>query len=59
MFYGKISRFPVKPKISTIGSITEVMPGSPKNVGTQISFVHDDSIRDLLGFKPILVDDKY
>ena len=37
--------FTIKPKFSTLGSIIEILPQGPI-----ISFMFDDSIRDLLGF---------
>ena len=40
--------FKIKPNFSTFGSINEISDG----IGRQIDFYPDDSIRDLLGFKP-------
>ena len=37
--------FTIKPNFSTLGSIIEILPQGP-----MISFMFDDSIRDLLGF---------
>ena len=46
--------FRIKPNFSTLGSIVELFTPGP-----QISFVFDDSIGILLGFKDILVWGKY
>ena len=48
--------FIVKPNFSTLGSIIE---SKPDFIGTQISFVYKDSIRDLLGFDSIAMYEKY
>ena len=46
--------FTIKPKFSTLGSIIETSPQAPK-----ISFMFDDSMRDLLGFKPKIIHEEY
>ena len=40
--------FKIRPNFSTLGSIIEIAVG----IGRQIDFNCDDSIRDLLGYKP-------
>ena len=47
--------FKVKTKFSTLGSITERSPGRV----IQSSFLHHDSRRNLLGFKPTIIHDEY
>ena len=42
-----------------MSSFLETLPGSPENVDTQLSFVHDDSIPGFLGFEPVVLYDKY
>ena len=46
--------FPVKPNFSTIDSIIEIEPCR----AWKTSFVRDDILRDLIGFKPIVVLDE-
>ena len=46
----------IKPIFLTLGSIIEIKPNF---VGGQISFVHDDSLRNLLGFNPEIPYEKY
>ena len=46
--------FRIKPNFSTLGSIVEILTPGP-----MISFVYDDSIGNLLGFKEILLWGKY
>ena len=47
--------FKIKPNFSTLGSIIEIDVG----IGRQIDFNPDDSIRDLLGFKPKTLNKEY
>ena len=46
--------FKIKPNFSTLGSIIEISPQGPI-----ISFMFDDSIKDLLGFHAITLFEKY
>ena len=46
--------FSIKPNFSTLGSIIEISSQAPV-----ITFVPDDSIRDLLGFKKTTIFDEY
>ena len=46
--------FKFKPNFSTLGSIVEISPQGPL-----ISFIFDDSKRDLLGFNPRTLHEKY
>ena len=46
--------FKLKPNFSTLGSIVEISPQRPI-----ISFIFDDSIRDLLGFNAITLSEEY
>ena len=55
-FTEKNCPFIIKPNFSTSASIIEIKLNF---VGTQISFVHDDSTRDLLGFGSVLIYEKY
>ena len=48
--------FNIKPNFSTLGSIIEI---SPYNSGSYIDFRRDDSLRDLLEFKPKVLSDEY
>ena len=48
--------FTIKPNFSTLGSNIEV---STNINGSQIAFTPDDSIRDLLGFKPKVIYEEY
>ena len=48
--------FTIKSKFTTLGSIIET---SSNNNGSQIAFTPDDSIRDLLGFKPKVIHEEY
>ena len=45
----------IKPIFSTSGSFFEISRGG----GIQITFVHDDSIRDLSVFKPVVIFEEY
>ena len=47
--------FSIKTNFATLGSILEIEPGR----GWQISFVQNDTLRDLLGFKPVVICDEY
>ena len=44
--------FKIRPNLSTLGSIIEIDVG----LGRQIDFNPDDSIRDLLGYKPKILN---
>ena len=44
----------IKPNFSTLGSIIEFTPGR----WIQISFVHENSIRDFLGFHSVAIYEK-
>ena len=46
--------FTIKPNFSTLGSIIEISPQGPI-----ITFMHDDSIRDLLGFNARTLYEEY
>ena len=46
--------FKIKPNFSTLGSIMEISPQGPI-----ISFMFDDSIKDLLGFHAITLNEEY
>ena len=46
--------FKIKPNFSTIGSIIEISPQGPR-----LSFMFDDSIKDLLGFHAITLYEEY
>ena len=46
--------FKIKPNFSTLGSINEISPQGPI-----ISFMFDDSIKDLLGFHAIILYEEY
>ena len=46
--------FKIKPNFSTLGSIIEIVPQGPI-----ISFMFDDSIKDLLGFHAIALYEEY
>ena len=46
--------FTIKPNFSNLGSIIEISPQGPI-----ISFLFDDSMRDLLGFKPKIIHEEY
>ena len=46
----------IKPNVSALGTIKEIQPNF---IGTQISFVHDDSFRDLLLFDPVVMYEKH
>ena len=46
--------FKMKPNFSTLGSIIKILPQSPT-----ISFMFDDSIKDLLGFHAITLFEEY
>ena len=48
--------FIIKPKVSTLGTIIEIQPNF---IGTQISFVHDDTFRDLLAFDSVVMYEKH
>ena len=45
----------IKPNFCKLGSIIEILPGR----GWQISFVQDDSLRDLPGLKPKALHEEY
>ena len=47
--------FTIKPSFSTLVSIIEIEQGK----GWRIGFVQDDSLRDLLVFKPRVIHDEY
>ena len=47
--------FAIKPNRSILGSNVEIEPGR----GYQIGFVQHDTLRDLLGFKPSVLHEKY
>ena len=47
--------FKIRPNFSTLGSIIEIDVG----IGRQIDFNPNDSIRDLLGFKPKFLNGEY
>ena len=47
--------FKIKPNFSTLGSVIEV----DVVIGRKIDFTPNDSIRDLLGFKPKVLQDEY
>ena len=47
--------FKIKPNFSTLGSIIEIDVG----IGRQIDFNPNDSFRDLLGFKPKILNKEY
>ena len=46
--------FKIKPNFSTLGSIIEI-----SSQGPSISFLPNDSIRDLLGFEPKVIQEEY
>ena len=46
--------FKIKPNFSTLGSIIEISPQ-----GTILSFMFDDSIKDILGFHAITLYEEY
>ena len=48
--------FLIQPNFSTLGSTIEI---SSNITGCQIAFTPDDSIRDLLGFKPKVIHEEY
>ena len=48
--------FTIKPNFWTLGSIMEI---SSHITGSQIAFSPNDGIRDLLGFKPKVVNEEY
>ena len=48
--------FVIKPRFSTLGSFIEIKPNF---IGSQISFLPDDSIRNLLGFDADTLYEKY
>ena len=47
--------FQVQPNFATIGSIIEIDVG----IGRQFSFLTDDSMKDLLRFKPKVIHEEY
>ena len=47
--------FKIRPNFPTLGSIIEIDVG----IGRKIDFNPDDSIRGLLGFKPIILNKEY
>ena len=47
--------FIIKPSFSTLGSIIQIDEG----IGRHIDFEHDDSFRDLLGYKPKILNKEY
>ena len=47
--------FKIKPNLSTLGSIIEIDLG----IGRKVSFMHDDSIRGLLGSEPKVIQEEY
>ena len=55
-FTGENFSFIIKPIFSTLGSIIEI---KPIFIGTQFCFVHDDSIRHLLRFDPVVIYEQY
>ena len=54
VFYTKLSFFD-ETNFTTLGSIKEI---KLLFVGSQISFVHDNSLRDLLRFDPVVIYEK-
>ena len=55
-FTGENYPFIIKPNFSSLGSIIEIKPNFMR---IQIGFVHDDSIRDLVGFGSVVIYEKY
>ena len=47
--------FKIQPSFSTLGSTREI---SSRITSSQVVFFPDDSIRDLLGFKPVLLHEE-
>ena len=53
-FIEDVYPFKIRPNFSTLVSITEIDVG----IGRQVNFLHDDSIKDLLGFKPKVIHEE-